>query len=106
MEVSINAKRAAPEGAAFLYFVVKLFEQLPQAAERQADDGVIVALDPFHELGRHSLKCIASGLVIPFRLVSVVCIPYTTTRFNQCLYMEYTPLPLSLTSYNTTPLHL
>lgn len=73
---------------------------MPQAADRQAHDVIEVPLDPFHKLGRHALDCIASGLVVPFRLVSVVCIPYTPARFNQRSYTDCTPLSYVLLLYH------
>jgi hypothetical protein len=82
---------------------------LPQAADRKADDVVEVALDPGHELGRHALNSIASGLVVPLRLVPVMCIPYTPARFNRRTVMEYTiphmvgPFLTWSDHYTTTP---
>ena len=72
-----------------MLFYAEVFEHLVQCADRQPDHVVIVALDPFHELGRHALDRIPSGLVVPFRLVAVVCMPYTTAGFNWVPCMAY-----------------
>ena len=73
-----------------MLFYAELSEHLVERAYRQPDHVIIIAFNALDELRRRALYRIPSSLVVPFRLVPVMCMPYTTTGFNQVPYMVYT----------------